>query len=61
MRTYDLARAVARFDESSTYQGRPCRHGHAGRRYTANGVCIECDKARAKGLKQKPAKRDDEL
>lgn len=25
-----------------TYQGRPCRRGHAGVRYVRNGDCIDC-------------------
>ncbi len=25
-----------------TYQGNPCRAGHSGERYQANGACVQC-------------------
>ena len=28
-----------------TYMGRPCKHGHDGRRRTVSGVCVGCQKA----------------
>ena len=29
------------------FTGRPCEHGHIAERYTSNGGCIVCTKARA--------------
>lgn len=29
---------------AATYQGRPCKRGHPGIRYTGNHTCIECHK-----------------
>ena len=39
------ARKAARAALSLTYQGQPCRHGHA-MRYTANALCVDCAKHR---------------
>lgn len=37
-----------------TYQtGTPCRRGHTGPRYTSNGMCVECLKVHATGVKSK--------
>lgn len=29
------------------FAGKPCRYGHAGKRYTSTGACVECYKGRA--------------
>lgn len=29
-------------DPAKHYQGKPCRHGHSGIRYTSNKTCVEC-------------------
>lgn len=29
------------------YEGKPCKHGHGVKRYTSNGVCIECTALRS--------------
>lgn len=29
-----------------TFQGKPCKYGHNGLRYTVNRCCVECDRAR---------------
>jgi len=28
----------------STYQGKPCPHGHDGIRYACNGSCVQCNR-----------------
>jgi hypothetical protein len=30
--------------------GKPCRHGHSGRRYVKGGACIECSMVRLKAI-----------
>lgn len=24
------------------FQGKPCKHGHAGKRYASTGACVDC-------------------
>lgn len=38
-----VTRADAKKLGISTYIGKPCRHGHGGVRYTANGCCVSCN------------------
>lgn len=30
-----------------TFDGKPCKHGHGTKRYTSNGVCVECTAIRS--------------
>lgn len=48
-------RAVAQFDGSPTYQGKPCPHGHDGMRYASSSACVGCvaERANAKQAEQK--------
>jgi hypothetical protein len=50
------ARLSAAKDGAWTYQGRPCKHGHKGIRYTSNGQCKDCvreaNKAYAANIKK---------
>lgn len=43
-----------------TYQGKPCRHGHQGLRYTVNSSCVECTKARARADRQRARADSDQ-
>jgi hypothetical protein len=45
----EQARIDANAAGASTYEGRPCRHGHGGLRYVASGGCVIC--AREAGAK----------
>lgn len=36
------ARAAAKAAGLQAYQGRPCKYGHNGARYTSTAVCITC-------------------
>ena len=38
----DLAKMAAREAGISKFQGRPCKHGHDGLRYSSTGNCVEC-------------------
>lgn len=46
MSDYQLRLAAAERGEK-TYQGRECHQNHGGLRYTSNGVCVECMKAKS--------------
>lgn len=41
-RPVDLQRLEARKQGDKTFQGRDCRKGHGGMRFTSNGACVEC-------------------
>lgn len=38
-------REAADAGERKYYTGKPCIHGHSGWRYTASGICCECNSA----------------
>jgi hypothetical protein len=43
---------------SITYWGKPCRHGHNGRRYLSNGHCVFCISRTGKKIyREKKARR----
>jgi hypothetical protein len=37
-----LAHSIAKETGQPTYQGKPCRFGHSGKRYTADRFCVQC-------------------
>lgn len=43
--------SIALYD-TATYQGKPCRYGHDGKRYSSTRHCVQCQKTR---------RRDDKL
>lgn len=46
----------ARETGATTYfTGKPCKHGHASLRVTANGTCVECAKVASKKVYEKDA------
>ena len=52
MSDYQLRLAAAEKGEK-TYQGRECHASHGGTRYTSNGVCVECMKAKSTARRDK--------
>lgn len=49
---------------TATYQGKPCKNGHIGLRYSSTGGCVECVRARANAIPygiRKAAARKTEL
>lgn len=46
MSDYQIRLAAAKRGEIK-YQGRECHAQHGGIRYTSNGICVECMKAKA--------------
>lgn len=52
MSDYQLRLAAAERGEK-TYQGKDCEGAHGGLRYTSNGVCIECMKAKSTARRDK--------
>jgi 5-methylcytosine-specific restriction endonuclease McrA len=47
-RMRSAARQAAVASGSTTYQGAHCRHGHGNIRYTSNGMCTACAKAKTR-------------
>ena len=46
-RPWHPARIAAKKADLKTYQtGDPCQNGHAAPRFTCNGICVECDRAK---------------
>lgn len=43
VRVKKTAREIAKEAGLPHYQGKPCPHGHSGKRYVANGGCLECN------------------
>jgi hypothetical protein len=39
---------------SRYFTGKPCKHGHVGERFVANGTCIECQRIRLGALSETP-------
>jgi len=48
-RPLSAARGAAREAGESTYQGAPCKRGHAGRRYASTAACVDCVAGRPDG------------
>lgn len=40
------ARTAARSSGAAVYQGRPCKRGHGGARYTSTAACVDCTAGR---------------
>lgn len=36
--------------ETTYFTGNPCKHGHVSKRFTVNGVCVECASVKQKKL-----------
>ena len=52
MSDYQL-RLLAAEKGEKTYQGRQCVSNHGGLRYTSNGICVECMKAKSNARRDK--------
>lgn len=46
-----------RFFGVTYYQGRPCKHGHSGLRYSSNRSCVQCHEQRAPGTRHRKLTR----
>lgn len=57
-RPWKRNRQVAQDLAVKTYDGRPCKHGHAGRRYTNSGGCVACSNISAKARYKKVGTTD---
>lgn len=51
-------RRAAEFTGASTYTtGKKCKHGHAARRFTCNGACVECNRLKMIGERNERMER----